>query len=237
MDCEGGGGGDGGISGGEGGCDPSLDSACIPQPGCINPGSNFAPGGGAPGPGCGGPPPPPPPPSSPTCEIGLFYRKAFLNGLPWNHTYLADMCTVNGVSFENLIQADPGPFPKWPNAPRAPKGYLGNPWLVGVIGPIGTGPGDSTSGNFQVGSWESISYADTLRIGCAVLNYDYNFVQPYVLFPWNKTQYNSNSFIYTLDVNYNLGFGSPPGTRRGPFNTTPGWYNPVPQLGPSGACP
>lgn len=224
-------------------CNP-IDNGPTDTP-CLTDGFDSAPD-----PGCGtlsptqqpspsqpsfGPPPPP------TCEIGLFYRKAFNRHLFWNHTYLADLCTyANGVTMEDTIQADPGPVPKWPNVPTAPPGYLGTPWLVGVIGPIGSGPGHSNpnaSGNYQVGSWEQISYNDLLSIRCAVRYYDYNFVQPYVLFPWNKTTYNSNSFVSTLDENYDLGFVPPRGTRRGPFNATPGWGNPVPNLGPSLACP
>jgi hypothetical protein len=160
------------------------------------------------------------------CRILAQSRKI----LPWNHTYLADFCE-NGSGLPTItliIQADPGPVPKWPNAPRAPSNYLGNPWLVGVIGPVGTGPGNSNPyapGNYQVGAWKEISYVELYKIGNAVLNYDYNFVQPYVLFPFNKTTYNSNSFINTLNVNFDLGFLKPP-------CCNPGWNNPVPNLGP-----
>jgi RHS repeat-associated protein len=178
-------------------------------------------------PGGGGPPPPG---IQLTCEIGLFYRKAFNSHLPWNHTYLAESCTDgNDPPVVVTIQADPGPVPKFPNAPRAPSGYLGPPWLVGVIGPAGTGPGQSNPsapGNYQVGGWEPISSLESVLIGNAVLNYDYNYVQPYTLFPYSSTTYNSNSFIYTLDTNFGLNFSQPSSGRN------PGWGNLIPNLGP-----
>jgi RHS repeat-associated protein len=162
----------------------------------------------------------------PSCEIGLFYRKAFNKHLPWNHTYLADSCGGAPATVVT-IQADPGPVPKVPNAPTAPAGYLGPPWLVGVIGPAGTGPGNSNPsapGNFQVGSWEPVSYQTLLNIGSVVLNYDYNSVQPYTLFPYGNTTYNSNSFVNTLNQQFGLGFAMPSTGR------TPGWNNLVPNL-------
>ena len=60
--------------------------------------------------------------------------------------------------------------------------------------------------------------------GNAVLNHDYNYVQPYTLFPYGSQTYNSNSFVNTLNVNFNLGFQRPPGS--------PGWSSIIPNLGP-----
>jgi len=168
------------------------------------------------------------PSTQPTCEIGLFYRKAFNKRLPWNHAYLDATCTyADGETLSETIQADPGPKPVVGTGPTAPGGYLGPPYLVGVVtspyaGPGGSGPGPN---NFQVGSWDPISYLTLLNIQAAVLNYDYNFVQPYTLFPYSKTTYNSNSFVNTLNVNFGLGFGQPPGS-------SPGWNNLIPGLGP-----
>jgi len=176
---------------------------------------------------CDWPTGPAPVQSGLSCEMGLFYRSAVFNFLPWHHTYLADKCIDEGFSFTVIIQADPGPIPKWPKAPTTPSGYLGDPWLIGVIGPVGTGPGNSnpynTATNHQVGGWELVPYLELVNIGNAVLNYDYNHAAPYTLFPYDKTTYNSNSFIYTLNVNFKLGFANPPGSN-------PGWGNYVPYL-------
>jgi RHS repeat-associated protein len=207
---------------GDGYCPPEYES-CAPLGGggpVCTPGTAFAQSA------CDGGSPPPPPPPQPTCEIGLFYRAAVYKHLPWHHDYLADTCTYGSFSITVTIQADPGPIPKWPNAPKTPPNYYGTPWLIGVIGPVGTGPGNSNPnapGNYQVGTWKPIAFEQLVSIGNAVLNYDYNYAAPYSLFPYDG--YNSNSFIGTLVRNFNLGFPNPPGSN-------PGWKNNVPNLGP-----
>jgi hypothetical protein len=158
--------------------------------------------------------------------VGLFYRKAFLKRLPFNHTYLETVCDVNGSVTAETIQADPGPVPQYPNPPTA-TGWYGPPWLVGVIGPPGSGPGGSnpaSPGNWQVGGWLQISVSTAADIDTSVYNYDYSGVSPYTLFPYSATTYNSNSFTFTLSTQFNLGFSSHSSGR------TPGWGNTVPGL-------
>jgi hypothetical protein len=167
------------------------------------------------------------PPVTVTCEIGEFFRKALSKRLIWNHAYLEATCTFDGgdadYTFSQVIQADPGQKAKGNIPGRV--GGLGGPWLIGQVVAPYAGAGHSAAGapgNFQVGSWEPIPYAELLQIDNDVYAYNYN-AQPYTLFPYSSDTYNSNSFIYTLDVNFNLGFARPPGR-------DPGWGNCVPNL-------
>lgn len=209
--------------------DPACQYPCDEDPSAC----------GSPGPGQTSPTPPQPPP--PTCTVGLYERPAFFKNSPWGQTFLWIDCsnwdgTVNPQG-GMTIDGDPGRVPVV-GQPLQQSGWLHAPYLVGFVSPVGTGPGKSNPATAtEIGSLYPIQGQDLINsIESSVFTYDYqNGVQPYTLFPFGKSTYNSNSFTYTLLQDFNLLSYFFPATNGGTSPlpiSAPGWGNLVPGLNP-----